>query len=1126
MNKLFHKFTIHRLFRLVILLALLLPVAPAIALDSTMVTAKMINAKLKEVEATASLGDDTRDSLLEMLNNALGNLENIDANKTRAAAYSQSIKTAPEETSKIEAQLEKNLKTASKVKVKATTNSPFNKMESELLPEKANLAAVKSKLDDLKTRIEFAVVRPAAIQKQLLAANQDKDDLESKLKLPVAEGELPLLTKARHWAQNTRIAALRSETSMLDQELLSMPMRIKLLKAQQDQTAYTVERVAARVAILSELVAQKGSAQAEEAKVSAEAAVSDAASKHPLIQDLAQQNAVLTRYTSDVAAEFSKSNAKGTATGRERKHIEDSFRSAREKLEVAGMSDVLGEVLRHKYQNLPDLLELNNRINQLEKTAAQSALRQILYTEEYKHLRHLDDYVNEKMAALETAEAARVRPDFTELASARLVLLENTIDLNRSYARSLADYAANSRHLRKVTAAYDKFLAENLLWLRSVPVLTMPIVLAIPEQIMILLSPERWGEVLHALMAQWQGAPWLVLVFALIGVLLWKARHLKVLLRRTAEWIGIPSRDKMSYTFSALGLTVLLAAPLPLLLAALGWQLGWETETTPLTSAISIAMLQVFPSFMSLQFFRVLCLQGGVAEKHFKWPQPIVKQLRRNFARLMMVFLPAVFILRLLVNDEQQVLLAGLERISLIVTLIALAVFFQRLTKLLIVHSIGSKLRLRFLWPTVTVLVPLILVVLAIIGYLYTASVLGGSLIQTLWFLFFLVVLQQLVVRWLLLVQRRLALQVARDRRAEQEAKAQADAEVEGFQDQIEDHEVDLVAMSEESHKLLDTLLAVIGIVGLWQIWSDVLPALNILNEVTLWHHEVMVAGEKTFEPVTLASIGIAVLIVVVTFVTMKRLPALLEIVLLQRANMTIGTRYTATTLTTYSIVAIGLTAFFNVIGADWSKLQWLFAALSVGIGFGLQEIVANFISGLIILFERPIRVGDVVTIGDTDGIVTRIQIRATTIRNWDNQELLVPNKEFITGRLLNWSLSDQIIRIKVPVGIAYGGDVQKAMMLMGEAAKECDNVLAEPVATIIFGEFGDNSLNLELRCFVASQMIRKLALSQLHEAINEKFNDAGIVIAFPQRDVHLDTSAPFEIRLTKDDKPKKGNSN
>lgn len=189
-------------------------------------------------------------------------------------------------------------------------------------------------------------------------------------------------------------------------------------------------------------------------------------------------------------------------------------------------------------------------------------------------------------------------------------------------------------------------------------------------------------------------------------------------------------------------------------------------------------------------------------------------------------------------------------------------------------------------------------------------------------------------------------------------------------------------------------------------------------------------------------------------------------------------------------------------------------AALSVGIGFGLQEIIANFISGLIILFERPIRVGDTVTVGDTTGVVTRINIRATTITNWDRQELLVPNKEFITTRLLNWSLSDPIVRVVIPVGIAYGSDVSRAMELMIDAAKEHENVLDSPAPSVAFEGFGDNALSLYLRVFLPSMDNRMSTITDLHGAINRKFNDAAIAIAFPQRDVHLDTSGPIDIRL------------
>jgi len=293
-----------------------------------------------------------------------------------------------------------------------------------------------------------------------------------------------------------------------------------------------------------------------------------------------------------------------------------------------------------------------------------------------------------------------------------------------------------------------------------------------------------------------------------------------------------------------------------------------------------------------------------------------------------------------------------------------------------------------------------------------------------------------------------------------------------------------------------------------------VLPALRIFDDVTLWHHTVTIDGEDKRLPITLGDMGLALTYVVATVVLAKKLPAVLEIILLQRFEMSSGSRYTITTLTTYAIVTIGISLALNTIGAQWSQLQWLVAALGVGIGFGLQEIVANFISGIIILFERPVRVGDVVTVGDTDGTVTRIRIRATTIRNWDGKELLVPNKEFITGRLLNWSLSDQMTRLLISVGIAYGSNARKAMDLMEEAAKDNASVLRDPAPSVIFQDFGDNALTMVLRCFVGNVELRMTTISALNEAINDKFSRAGIVIAFPQRDLHLHTSEPLRVSI------------
>jgi potassium efflux system protein len=259
----------------------------------------------------------------------------------------------------------------------------------------------------------------------------------------------------------------------------------------------------------------------------------------------------------------------------------------------------------------------------------------------------------------------------------------------------------------------------------------------------------------------------------------------------------------------------------------------------------------------------------------------------------------------------------------------------------------------------------------------------------------------------------------------------------------------------------------------------------------------------QTVVAITLADLLLAIIIGVGGYFLGKNLPSLLDIILLRQGKVSAGARYAVSTLTRYTIVFIATLLVLEALGASWSQMGWAAAALGVGIGFGLQEIIANFVSGLILLFEQPVRLGDVVTVGDASGTVSKIRMRATTIRDWDNKELIVPNKELVTGRLLNWSLSDAMIRVTLTVGVAYGSDVDKAMALLREAADENSNVVAEPEPRVIFDSFGDSSLTLNLRAYIADLDQRFPTITALHNAVDQKFRAAGIVIAFPQRDVH-----------------------
>jgi potassium efflux system protein len=326
-----------------------------------------------------------------------------------------------------------------------------------------------------------------------------------------------------------------------------------------------------------------------------------------------------------------------------------------------------------------------------------------------------------------------------------------------------------------------------------------------------------------------------------------------------------------------------------------------------------------------------------------------------------------------------------------------------------------------------------------------------------------------------------------------------------------QERQVDMLSLSEAHAKLLGMVRVVATIAALWMIWSPSLPALNLLESITLWTVADS-ANPGILRDVTLFDLLYSAFILAVTVLVTRNLPSLSEVFMREWFNMSAGARYASGMLLQYLVIAIGVSMFLATIGWEWGKVQWLVAALGVGIGFGLQEIVANFISGIIILFERPVRVGDIISAGGAEGVVKQINPRATIIETFDRKEHLIPNKELITGQVINWTLSDGAVRVIIPVGIAYGSDVRRAMALLLEAAGEVDNVLPDPAPRASFEDFGDNALVLWLRCFVAED--RMGTWTALRTVINDKFVEAGITISFPQRDVHLDTLEPLQVEV------------
>ncbi|MDN5869839.1 MAG: mechanosensitive ion channel [Nitrococcus sp.] len=274
-----------------------------------------------------------------------------------------------------------------------------------------------------------------------------------------------------------------------------------------------------------------------------------------------------------------------------------------------------------------------------------------------------------------------------------------------------------------------------------------------------------------------------------------------------------------------------------------------------------------------------------------------------------------------------------------------------------------------------------------------------------------------------------------------------------------------------------------------------------------LWIDQLLSGIQIGTISISLGAILLAILVLIIGVVITNLIRHWLANRVLPNTRLDIGARNSIASGTGYLGVAIALLIAISTLGVDFSSLALVAGALSVGIGFGLQNVVQNFVAGLLMLIERPIKVGDWVVVGATEGTVKRIAVRATEIETFDRSSVFVPNSEFISSPVTNWTHQNRLARLIVPVRVAYGSDTKAVAAILLRCAKAHRSILRYPRPAAYFLAFGDFSLNFELRCYVNDTDYYLEAISELHFAIDEAFRQEGIKIPFPQRDLHLRTS-------------------
>jgi len=1174
-------------------------------------TLEWVLARIESLRQAEDIDEQQRARALEFFERAAASFREAIASRDRRAEFEKLTRAAPETIASIREQL---AQPPQPVEIAPGPNATVDEVQRALADAEAELEAVRANAESLAKEVEQRRARNDEIPQQLATIRENLRETASELEelSPPSEANgLGPVDRATRVALLARRAELEARAASLEAELASYSARQELLPLRRDLAQRRVARTEQIVSRWREQLSRAREREAARAAREAERLRREAARQHPAIQEVATQLESLTDERAGEQGFVQRINRAQRTIDRVEGELGDlrqRFVSAQRRIEASGLNRATGLLLRRHLQTLPDRDTLRRRVQEVQRDLAEVELRLVELEELRESAGQVDAAVGQIIEQIRATDPDRATPEAEAVArelvrARRDTLAQLVVDADNLFD-SLIRLDAERRELLRATEAYETFIRERILWVRSIAGgggwMTRS---SVTEAIGWYADPGSWRRAWETAWARAGQTPLATGLMVLIPlVLLATGRPCRSRALRLGALASSFRTDSFFHTLWTAGLTLVASLGLPSVLWVAGHLLERPIEQVAVAVAVGQSLktagLFLLPATALLEATR----PGGLAEVHFRWPTDALKSLRTNIRWFLPIAVPAIVLVSASEQDEDGQTSAVIGRTAFTVLMLALALLIRRLTRPS--SPVASALlrwkrsewmeRTRFLWYPLLVLSPLALLTVSWMGFHYTALVLSGRIEATIWLVLGVMGLNGILMRWLFVARRRVAIEAAR-RRREQQAASEEDqpvdtARTEASVTPIDESQLDLPTISAQSQQLFGAVVWIAIVLGLYLIWASVLPALRALDRVEVWPdqkiHEASteeaaailtterseparaaagssaapatgqtppsdqpaptqatdqpgaqppaaqpqtpIPGAQGLAPtdpsaggdadtsaspqhrITLADLGLALVVLVATVVAFRNIPGLVEIFVLQKLPLDAGGRYAIATVMRYLIAILGVLIAFNVIGLRWSSVQWLAAALTFGLAFGLQEIFANFVSGLIILAERPVRIGDTVTIGNVSGTVTRIRMRATTITDWDRKELVIPNKTFITGDVINWTLTSTIIRLIVPVGVSYGSDIDEVERSLLRIAKTHKLVLETPEPYVLFNSFGDSTLDFELRVFLGTLDHLLTVKHDLHNTITKTFREKSIEIAFPQRDLHVRSIGPL----------------
>jgi len=1104
-------------------------------------------AKLAAIESSEAAAEE-KEKHSNRIKAAVKWLESAAAFKSKAAQFKVAAETAPVRLTQIKQELERQL---SPPVPSFKTGTPVPALEQQLSAAEAELKKAQAVLHQTQENMNSTAGagRKAEILRQSTALAEKLKKLEADTASLAAETTAPgVRTEMRSQAE-----AIKAELEAVEAEKIRLEAAARLFPLERDIAQRNATWWEKMTSAWRDVVTKQRKHEAERQASEARKAVADA---HPALREMAEGNARLAESRTSLTRKIGTLNGYLDAAKMQLTDIESKFEADSRKVETAGMTPAIGLHLRSRRDRMPSTREHQKRIAFAAEEMQKVQVELLELETDRANLGDIDARIKPMLQEL-SGVAGQLKPGqleemVRELFVSRKDYLDKLINDFKAYHDDLADLDVNSRKLTATIENYNSYIDTRVLWIRSGDPISLQDVDDSRKAVVVFTDLAQWKLLCTSVVNNVTSHPVAagIGLLAVVLLLLFRGR-----LRYRLDTIGkTVADDQYLPTVEAIALTVVVAVLWPLIVWGAGWWISMNRGAGVLAADIGAGLKMTAYVLMAGQVIRAMLRPEGLARRHFHWEEDTITALKRPLTMAMVLGLPVVFLTTVLETHGDGVFRESLGRLAFIAGMLIFGLLTHRtfrvnrglvpvwLNKLEVTWPYGF----RHVWYTMATGTPVALAVLAALGYSYTAHQIVLYINQTFWVVVAIVLCNALISRGISVHCHRLTTGIEPDadggpvadpvettlemeNSVNDHVQIQPAALEEVVVETKEERKAFLVDAGAQIHKLLRVATIAACVLSAWYIWSGMFPALQVLDNVEVWATtatatETVVdadgvesAKEVTRRmPVTVADLLRCMIAATVAYVAVHRLPGLLQLTVLDRLPLDMGARHAVVIIARYALSLAGIVICGELISVSWSSVQWLLAAMTVGLGFGLQEIFANFVSGLIILFERPVRMGDLVTVGGVTGKVTRMQIRATTITDYDHRELIVPNKKFITDEVVNWTLSNPVTRFVIPVGISYSCDPTRGREVLTQLAMNHPLVLQEPAPVAVFKGFGDSTLDLELRAYIGSRDHFVAVTNELNTQIEKSFREAKLEIAFPQRDLHIRSVTTVESKTEK----------